>query len=220
MKPYKLTLLIIVVLMLQVGFLPGWQPLNVVPDLLLAVVICLALYTTATEALICAMVVGLALDISSGADFGLRLGFYTVVAIGVSLLNRAGLALDSLPWRLALAALLTLMANGVILLGLYLHGADLPGRVVASRLSISVVLELIIMMIGGPIVRKLASGGEGMLSMASRGNNYMAQKKATVFGVSANGRGESKGLKLSQELAKAEACTEAILPPDADAEAP
>ncbi len=171
MKPYKLTLLIIVVLMLQVGFLPGWQPLNVVPDLLLAVVICLALYTTVTEALICAVVVGLALDISSGTDFGLRLGFYTVVALGVSLLHRAGLALDSLPWRLALAALLTLMANGVILLGLYLHGANLPGRVVASRLFIAVVLELIVMMIVGPIVRRLASGGEGMLSMASRGKH-------------------------------------------------
>ncbi len=47
----------------------------------------------------------------------------------------------------------------------------------------------------------------------------MAQKKASVFGVGANGRGESKGLKLSQELAKAEAWTEAILPADADAEA-
>jgi rod shape-determining protein MreD len=171
MKPYKLTLLIIVVLMLQVGFLPAWQPLGVVPDLLLAVVICLALYTTATEALICAMVVGLALDISSGADFGLRLGFYTVVALGVSLLHRAGLALDSLPWRLGLAAILVLLANGVILIGLALHGANLPGAIVASRLIVSVVLELILIMIVGPIVRRLASGGEGLLSMASRGKH-------------------------------------------------
>ena len=171
MKPYKLTLLIIIVLMLQVGFLPAWHPFGVVPDLLLAVVICLALYTTTTEALICAMVVGLALDISSGADFGLRLGFYTVVALGVSLLNRAGLALDSLLWRLGMATLITVLANGVILIGLYLHGADLPGRIVAQRLVVSVVVELILIMIVGPIVRRLASGGEGLLSIASRGNS-------------------------------------------------
>jgi rod shape-determining protein MreD len=171
MKPYKLTILIIIVLMLQVGFLPAWHPFAVVPDLLLAVIICLALYTTASEALICAIVVGLALDISSGADFGLRLGFYTVVALGVSLLNRAGLALDSLPWRLGLAVLLTLLANGVILIGLYLHGADLPGAIVAQRIIASVVIELILIMIVGPIVRRLASGGEGLLTMASRGKN-------------------------------------------------
>jgi len=171
MKPYKLTILIIVVLMLQVGFLPAWHPLGVVPDLLLAVVICLALYTTATEALICAMVVGLALDLSSGADFGLRLGFYTVVALGVSLLHRAGLALDSLPWRLGLAAILVILANLVILIGLFFHGASLPGGIVLYRLSVSVVLELVLIMIVGPIVRRLASGGDGLLSMASRGKH-------------------------------------------------
>jgi rod shape-determining protein MreD len=168
MKPYKLTLLTIVVLMLQVGFLPAWHPFGVVPDLLLAVVICLALYTTATEALICAMVVGLALDLSSGADFGLRLGFYTVVALAVSLLSRAGLALDSLPWRLGLAAILVVLANGVILVDLALHGANLPGGVVISRLVISVVLELVLMIVVGPIVRRLASGGDGLVGMSSR----------------------------------------------------
>jgi penicillin-binding protein 2 len=43
--------------------------------------------------------------------------------------------------------------------------------------------------------------------------------KGGVFGVGASGRGEGKNLKLSQELSKAEAWTEAILPADADAEA-
>lgn len=168
MKPYKLTILIIVVLTLQVGFLPAWHPLGVVPDLLLAAVIALALYTSATEALVCAMIVGLALDLSSGADFGLRLGFYVVVALAVSLLNRAGLALDSLPWRLGLATILVLLANGVILFGLVIHGASLPGPAVASRLVISVVLELVLMIVVAPVVRRLAAGGDGLVGMPSR----------------------------------------------------
>jgi rod shape-determining protein MreD len=170
-KPYKLTIVIIIVLMLQVGFLPAWHPFSVVPDLLLATVICLALYTTATEALICAIVVGLALDLSSGADFGLRLGFYVVVALAVSLLSRAGLALDSLPWRLGLATILVLLANGVILIGLVIHGAGLPGSVVASRLIISVMLELVLMIVVGPIVRRLAAGGDGLVSMSRQGRS-------------------------------------------------
>jgi penicillin-binding protein 2 len=45
------------------------------------------------------------------------------------------------------------------------------------------------------------------------------QPKTGVFGLGASGGGEGKSLKLSQELAKAEAWTEAILPADADAEA-
>ena len=44
-------------------------------------------------------------------------------------------------------------------------------------------------------------------------------KHGGVFGIGARGGGEGKSLKLSQELAKAEAWTEAILPADADAEA-
>lgn len=163
MKAYRLMLIIIVVVMLQVGFLAAWRPFDVVPDLLLAVVIALALYTTASEALISAVIGGLALDLSSGADFGLRLGFYTVVALVVSLMNRAGVALDSLAWRLGLVALLVVLAHGVILVGLALHGVALPVSVVASRIGFAVVIELIVMLAVGPLVRRLAQPGEGLI---------------------------------------------------------
>jgi len=162
MKAYRLTVLIIIVTLLQVGFLAAWRPFGVTPDLLLAVVIALALYTSASEALICAMVAGLALDLSSGADFGLRLGFYTVVALIVSLMNRAGVALDSAIWRLGLASLLVILAHGVILFGLVLHGVHLPLGLVSTRLGVAVVLELGLMTLAVPVVRRLAAGGEGL----------------------------------------------------------
>lgn len=166
MKTYKLIALIILVILLQVGFLAAWRPFGVTPDLLLAVVISLALYTTASEALICAITAGLALDLSSGADFGLRLGFYTVVALIVSLMNRAGVALDSAVWRLGLASLLVVMAHGVILIGMALHGVDLPFRIIATRLGAAIVLELGLIILAAPIVRRMAAGSD---SMAMRG---------------------------------------------------
>jgi penicillin-binding protein 2 len=47
----------------------------------------------------------------------------------------------------------------------------------------------------------------------------VAKRKTTVFGVGVSSRGASKNLKLSQELTKAEAWTEAILPAETDAKA-
>jgi hypothetical protein len=73
-----------------------------------------------------------------------------------------------LPWRLGLAAILVGVANGLVLLQLALHGVSLPASVVVSRLAISIVLELILMLAVGPIVQRLSTGGEGILSMASR----------------------------------------------------
>lgn len=157
MKPWRLSLLILVVIILQVGFLPAWRPLGVVPDLLLALVLALGLYTTAGEALITALVGGLALDLSSGSDFGLRLGFYTVVALVVALLQRSGWLLDSLTWRLGLIALLTLAANGLVLAVMALHHARLPLQIVTARITAAIVLELIVMMAIGPLVRRLAT---------------------------------------------------------------
>lgn len=168
MKAYKLIVLIILVILLQVGFLAAWRPFGVTPDLLLAVVISLALYTTASEALICAIAAGLALDLSSGADFGLRLGFYTVVALIVSLMNRAGVALDSAVWRLGLASLLVVMAHGVILIGMALHGVDLPLRIVATRLGAAIVLELGLIILVAPMVRRMAAGSEGLVMRGHR----------------------------------------------------
>lgn len=168
MKPYRLAALIVFVTLLQVGFLAAWRPFGVTPDLLLAVVIALAFYTTASEALVCAMVVGLAMDLSSGADFGLRLGFYTVAALIVSLLTRAGVALDSAVWRLGLASLLVILAHGVILVGLALHGVRLPVMFIGARLGVAVALELGLMIVTVPVIRRLSTGGDSLVMRGRR----------------------------------------------------
>ena len=168
MKSYRLIILIVLVAMLQLGFLPAWRPFDIVPDLLLVVVIALTLLSSATDGLICAMFVGLLLDICSGTDFGLRLGFYMAVTFSVSLLYRTGLNFSSLVWRLSLAAFFSLLLNILLLLNLSLSGAVMSGGYIFTTLVKILLVEIILMALVSPIVGSLIVKKDGHMTIASR----------------------------------------------------
>lgn len=155
MKQYQLVLLVIIVTALQVGFLPALRPYGVIPDLLAVVIVALGLMTTASQTLICAMAVGLALDLSSASSFGLHLGVYTVTALAVSLLARYGIAYDTVAWQVGLSTLVIVAAHLTILGDLALHGVALPFGYVEGHIAFGVLWGLVLMLGVLPLMRRL-----------------------------------------------------------------
>lgn len=163
MRPVRLIMIIAVTAAVQVGVLPAWRPFGIVPDLLAAVIVSLSVYATASQTLLSAMSVGLLLDLSSATDFGLRLGFYTVAALGTSLLSRFGLVFDSLAWRIGLATVIVAAANLTIILTLIVGGATVPIGVALAKIGVSVAVEILVVLAISPVVRWLGMSGEGQL---------------------------------------------------------
>ncbi len=153
MKRIILTgLMLLVVLCLQVGFLGGWRPLGVLPNLLLIALTYWGLNRPASETLAAALTGGLILDLASGADFGLRLAFYSFYALGVIYLKQRG------------AGQSILVVGGTLIAGTILYNLVVLSTLVAGHVGFRVIiaakliaLELILNLLIAFLPRKIWS---------------------------------------------------------------
>ncbi len=143
-------------LLLQISLLPGLRPFDVVPNLALVVVVLVGLESTASMALAAAVVGGLALDLSSGANLGLWTGVLILAALVTGLLHRAGVETDGplVPGAIVIAG--TLIMPVVILAGLANTVSQWPVGLLLQRFVLELMLNLILMVMVRPLIRRLA----------------------------------------------------------------
>ncbi|MBW3537971.1 hypothetical protein KY386_00585 [Candidatus Parcubacteria bacterium] len=160
----RLAVLILVVLLsvwLQASFFGAMRPLGVVPNLLLVVVIYAGLVGTATESVAMALAGGMVLDLASGVDFGLRMAFYSLLALIIVMLKRAGANFDNVGLVLLSTVGGTLLYNAAVIVSLILSGVSLPLEAAAARVGFEVGLNLLLVLLGGRALIWLLSRGSG-----------------------------------------------------------
>lgn len=144
--PVVLRLLIIVIAVwVQFSWFGPLRPFDVVPSLMLIVVLVTALWSSATTALSTAVVGGLLLDISSGADFGLRTGFFTVVALAVIAARQFGLHAESVLTATGILTVATVVFNAAVLGSI--GGAPVDWSVVWWRIAAEVMVNNVLLLL-------------------------------------------------------------------------
>ena len=152
MRNWLLTLTLIVAVILQVSFLGAWRPLGVVPNLVLVTLIWLSFTLPVQSLLIAAAGSGLALDLLSGADFGLRMVFMLTVALAILVIRQLGADVESMSLGLAVVAAATVFYNLAVLAGLVALGAHLPGVNIAGIIGREIILNLLLALLVHPIL--------------------------------------------------------------------
>lgn len=129
---------------LSTSFLAGLRPLGIVPNLMLIVIIICVLHFPASWVTALALVFGLMMDLSSGSDFGLRMGFYSMYAMSVIILGRLGA--DYANWGIVVVTLAggTILFNAAILGGMALRGAPMDFATIGSRIVIELGVNMVI----------------------------------------------------------------------------
>ncbi|HSX41204.1 MAG TPA: rod shape-determining protein MreD [Candidatus Saccharimonadales bacterium] len=115
MKAVGKVLIILGLVWVQVGLFGHWRPLGVMPNLMLLAVLFFGLYGSATTTLGAAVFGGFLLDNASTVDFGLRMAFYSVAALGIIASRQLGLRVDSLITMLLAVTLGTILFDLVII---------------------------------------------------------------------------------------------------------
>lgn len=78
------------------AFFSAWRPAGVVPSIAIMVILLISLWRPASEAVMVSVITGIALDATSGNDFGLRTGYYSLLALIVVILVQTGFELERL----------------------------------------------------------------------------------------------------------------------------
>jgi cell shape-determining protein MreD len=139
MRRVWLVALVGLTILSQVSWLPALRPLGVVPNLALVMVVLVGLEGTASTAVAAAVVCGVALDLTSGANLGLWTGLLVLVAVVTGMLHRAGIETD----RLLVPAVMVTV------------GSNWPWGMLAGRFALELVLNLGLMMVLKPVVRRI-----------------------------------------------------------------
>jgi cell shape-determining protein MreD len=141
--------------LVQVSLLPALRPFGVVPNLALALVVLMGLEGTASMALAVAVVAGLAIDLASGANFGLWTGVLALAALVAGLLHRAGVELSGGLLAAAMVMVGTVLMTLVVLAGLVNTTSYWPVGWLVGRLLVELVLNLVLTFSLRPLVRWL-----------------------------------------------------------------
>ena len=155
-----------VLLLVQVSFLPAMRPFGVVPDLILVVVVLLGLDSTVSRALTVGVVGGLLLDLSSGADFGLRTGLFLIMALTAGLVQRSGLNVSGPIVALILVALGTVLQTVAIIVSVASSVASWQYGYVVSHLAIELMINLSLVVVLHPLIRWLVAEPSEIMSVA------------------------------------------------------
>ena len=81
MKTAFLTIGLIISLIIQIFFLQSWQATMIAPNILLAFLVVISLYSSTEQLFWMALISGLIADLYSSSDFGFYLGFFILTAI-------------------------------------------------------------------------------------------------------------------------------------------
>lgn len=115
MKTILVLLGVILAACIQVAWFGHVRPLGVMPNIVLIIVIVSALWWEATPSLAVALLGGLLLDLTSGSDFGLRMGFFSVVVLAIVALKQLGLHSTSVITGIGLLVVATILSSAAIL---------------------------------------------------------------------------------------------------------
>lgn len=145
----------------QVSWLPFVRPLGVVPAIVLVVIVLAALESMVSRALMLAVAAGLALDLLSGANFGLWTGILVLETLIAGLVRQAGI--DGTQWYVpaVLVAGGTLVLTLAIWLNLVTVASTWPVGWMTATLGIQIVLNLMVMTLVRPLVHWLAADEAG-----------------------------------------------------------
>lgn len=155
MRRAVIIILVAVAIWLQVGMLPAVRPLGVVPNIMLVLVVLLGLRSTVSQALVLALSGGVAMDMSSGSDFGLHTGLLVLAALSTGLVRRSGFTLTALFVPMALVAAGTLAGD---LLSLANILGNVGPRAVATAsliLAGELVVNLLVTLGMRPLIERL-----------------------------------------------------------------
>jgi rod shape-determining protein MreD len=153
-----LVVLSAMVLLVQVSLLPALRPLGVVPDLALVFVVLVGLESTASAAVVLAVVMGLALDLSSGANLGMWTGILVLVALVTGLLHRGGVETGGPLVPVVIITIATLLVPLIVLTALVPVVPHWPVGLLAGRVACEIMLNLILMILVRPVVRRVVPG--------------------------------------------------------------
>jgi hypothetical protein len=148
--------LVVLCLFAQLSLLPALRPFGVVPNVALVLVALLGLEATASTALVVAVVGGLALDLASGANFGLWTGVLVLAALAGGLAARAGVEVAGGLVAALMVAAGTVVMGVVILAGVAGSVTHWPWAALVVGLALQVVLNLVLTVAGRPVVQRLA----------------------------------------------------------------
>ncbi len=158
MRRVALVLGSVACILLQMSWLPALRPLGVVPNLALVWVALVGLEGTASVTMVVAVAGGFALDLASGANFGLWTGVLVLVALTMGLLHRAGVELGGGVVALVMVAVGTLLMTLVILAGLVNVTSHWPVAALSARFGLELLLNLLLTVTLRPLARWLVSG--------------------------------------------------------------
>jgi rod shape-determining protein MreD len=143
----SLAVLLVTCVWIQGYLFSLWRPLGVVPNVLLLVVLLAGLARTGTETVAMAVAGGLLLDFISGADFGLRMAFYSALALTVLASRRAGADYENFWVLMSVTVIGSIVYNLGVLVGLSDGLVDQPWGLILSTITKEVAINLLMMLV-------------------------------------------------------------------------
>lgn len=133
--------LVLAAVWLQTSFFGAFPLMGVIPNVLLVLVIYAGLIGRTSDAVIMALVGGLLLDMASGPDFGLRMGFYVLSALLIAVLKQAGTDFENTPMVLAATLAGTVMYDVMAISSLLLKATVIPWPTVMRLTLVEVAVN-------------------------------------------------------------------------------
>lgn len=161
MRRLGLSVCVALAVLLQLSLLPALQPFGVVPNLVLVVVVLAGLEGVASATLVAAVAAGLAVDLASGADFGLRTGLLVLVVLVIGWLRRAGIELAGGLVAAVLVTAGTVLTSGAILLSVAGVVNDWPVMALLAKLGLELMINLGLLIMLRPVVQWALYGRRG-----------------------------------------------------------
>ena len=155
MKRVLVTMMALMGVVAQMSLLPALRPFGVVPNVVLVLVVLVGLEGPASLTLVIAVLGGLALDLASGANFGLWMGVLVLAALAAGLLRRAGVELAGGTVAGVMVVAGTVLMAVVVLVGLAPTAISWPAGLLVGRLFTELVLNLLLIVILRPLVRRV-----------------------------------------------------------------
>jgi rod shape-determining protein MreD len=158
-------LLVLIAVWLQVSFFGAFRIFDVLPNVMLVLIIYAGLICRVSDAVLMALVGGILLDLSSGVDFGLRMGFYILLGLLIAVLKQAGTDFENTAMVLAVTLAGTVLYDVAALSGLILHSAPIPWGIVMTRIGVEIAVNAVLaLLLRWPLSRLL---GNNDLSFSS-----------------------------------------------------
>ncbi|MFI5240522.1 MAG: hypothetical protein ACHQUB_02340 [Candidatus Saccharimonadia bacterium] len=156
MNGIKLILITLVAVWLEVSFFGALRPFGIIPNVFLVIILeAAAILPRSSDALAMAVGGGFLLDLSSGVDFGLRTGFFTFLTLLVTLMRRTGADFSRISMRLTAVMSGTILYNLAVLSTLALSHSTIPVGLVAEKIIIEIVENIILAVVLHYPIRKL-----------------------------------------------------------------